>query len=144
MRQLDQVKNPRQTTLMRNGWKTYFIFTMSFAKCICRICQITIAILTKGNVERHFRTVHKKYDTDYSPKSKLTHRKVRELKSQLIRQQSFLHTVKFTSKGCHRSIVTGESQTVSMKSLQDEEMIKEAFVEAADSLFRNFKNKPEI
>ena len=30
------------------------------------------------------------------------------------------------------------------KSFQDGEVIKEAFVEAADSLFRDFKNKPEI
>ena len=30
------------------------------------------------------------------------------------------------------------------KSFQDGEMIKEAFVEVADSLFQDFKNKPEI
>ena len=43
------------------------------------------------------------------PKSELRERKVRELKSQLIGQQLFFHTVEFTSTGRHRSIVASES-----------------------------------
>lgn len=42
----------------------------------------------KGNVKRHFRTVHKNYDTEFPPKSKQRRRKVKELKSQLSGQQS--------------------------------------------------------
>ena len=46
--------------------------------------------ILKRNVERHFQTVHKKYDTDFPLKSELRKRKVRELKSQLIGQQQGL------------------------------------------------------
>ena len=104
-------------------WEEDFFFTMSFLKCICLICRTTITVQKKGNVERHFWTVHKKYDTDFPQRSELRRRKVRELKSQIIRQQSFFK---------HK------------KSFQDKEMIKEAFVEAADSLFQDFNKKPEI
>ncbi|KAJ8352117.1 hypothetical protein SKAU_G00235930 [Synaphobranchus kaupii] len=118
---------------------------MSFSKCVCLICQSTIAIPKKGNVERHFRTVHGKYDTDFPPKSELRKRKVKELKSQLSGQQSF-----FTQHTSKAKAATEASFRVShvivnnKKSFQDGEMVKEAFVEAADSLFRDFKNKAEI
>ncbi len=47
---------------MRSGRNTFF-FHMSFSKCICLICQ-SIAISNKGNVERHFRTLHKNDKND--------------------------------------------------------------------------------
>lgn len=50
-------------------WEVDFFFNMSFSKCVCLICQSTIAIPKKGNVERHFRTVHGKYNTNFPPKS---------------------------------------------------------------------------
>ena len=58
-------------------WEEDFLFTMSYSKCVCLICQSTITIPKKGNVERHFRTVHRNYDTDFPPKSKLRKRKVK-------------------------------------------------------------------
>uniref|UniRef100_A0A669C9P0 HAT C-terminal dimerisation domain-containing protein n=1 Tax=Oreochromis niloticus TaxID=8128 RepID=A0A669C9P0_ORENI len=109
------------------------------------ICQATIAMPKKGNVERHFRTVHGKYDTTFPPKSELRKKKVKELKSQLSGQQSF-----FTQQTSKAKAATKASFRVShiivknKKSFQDGEMVKEAFVEAADSLFRDFKNKAEI
>ena len=53
-------------------------------------------------------------------------------------------TAELKSFGSHRSFVPGESIIKHKKSFQDGEIIKEAFVEAADSLFWDFKNKPEI
>uniref|UniRef100_H2Z396 SPIN-DOC-like zinc-finger domain-containing protein n=1 Tax=Ciona savignyi TaxID=51511 RepID=H2Z396_CIOSA len=116
-------------------WVVDFFFTKSFSKCVCLICRSTIAVPKKGNVERHFWTVHKSYDTDFPPKSELRNRKVNELKSQSTRQQSFFtqHTSKAKAateasfRVCH-AIVKNKN------SLQDGEMVKEAFVEAADSL----------
>lgn len=118
---------------------------MSFWKCVCLICQSTIAIPKKGNVERHFRTLHKNYHTDSPPKSELRRRKVKELKSQWSGQQSFFSQLTTKAKAA-----TEASSRVShlivknKKSFRDGEMVKEAFVEAADSLFRDFKNKSEI
>lgn len=37
----------------------FFPLTMQFSKCICLIGWSTVVILKKGNVEQHFRTVHK-------------------------------------------------------------------------------------
>ena len=48
-------------------WEEDFFPTMSYSKCVFLICQSTIAIPKKGNVERHFRTVHRNYDTDFPP-----------------------------------------------------------------------------
>ncbi|CAI5694542.1 unnamed protein product [Oreochromis niloticus] len=126
-------------------WEEDFFFTMSFSKCVCLICQATIAIPKKGNVERHFRTVHGKYDTTFPPKSELRKKKVKELKSQLSGQQSF-----FTQQTSKAKAATEASFRVShiivknKTSFQDGDMVKEAFVEEADSLFRDFKNKAEI
>ena len=125
-------------------WKEDFFFIMSFSKCVCLICQCTIALPKEGNVERHFRTAHKNCDTEFPPKSELRRKKLKELKSQLSGQQSFFTEV--TSKA---KAVTEASFRVShfivkkKKSFQDGEMVKEAFIEAADSLFRDFKNKPK-
>ena len=58
-------------------WEEDFFFTVSNLKCVCLICQSTIAIPKKGNVERHFRTVHRNDDTDFLPKSELRKRKVK-------------------------------------------------------------------
>ena len=38
-----------------------------YSKCVCLIFQSTIAIPKKENAERHFRTVHRNYDTDFLP-----------------------------------------------------------------------------
>ena len=126
-------------------WEVDFFFTMSFSKCVCLICHSTIAVPKKGNVERLFRTVLGRYDTDFPPKSELRKRKVNELKSQLTGQQSF-----FTQHTSNAKAATEASFRVchaidkNKKSFQDGEMVKEAFIEAADSLFRDFKNKAEI
>ena len=118
---------------------------MTFSKCVCLVCQSTVAIPKKGNVERNFRTLHGKYDTEFLPKSELRKTKVKELKSQLLGQQSF-----FTQATSKAKAATEASFRVShiivknKKSFQDGEMVKEAFVEAAESLFRDFKNIAEI
>ena len=105
--------------------------------CICLICQTTIAIPKKGKVERHFRTVHKKYDTDFPPKSELRKRKVREL-------PFFTQWNSQAKADIEASLRVSHSIIKNKKSFPDAEMIKEAFVEAADSLFLDFKNKLEI
>ena len=96
-------------------------------------------------MEWHFRTVHRNYDTDFPPKSELRKRKVKELKSRLSREQSFFSQLSSKAKAAiEASFRVSHSIIKHKKSFQDGEVIKEAFVEAADSLFRDFKNKPEI
>ena len=55
-----------------------------------------------------------------------------------VRTAVIILTAYFKSKSLHRSIVPGEPlNRKEQKVLQDGEMVKEAFVEAADSLFRD-------
>ncbi len=89
-------------------------------------------------MEQHFRTVHRNYDTGFPPKSKLRKRKVKELKPQLSGQLS--SKAKAATEASFR---VSHSIIKHKKSFQDGEMIREAFIEAADS-FRDFKNKQEI
>ena len=104
-----------------------------------------MAIPKKGNLERHFKTVHKSYETDFPAKTPLRSRKVRDLKSQLAAQQSV-----FTRPNTKGKAATTASYRVShvlakhKKSFKDGEVVKEAFIEAADALFGEFKNKTEI
>ncbi|KAL7376443.1 hypothetical protein ABVT39_008228 [Epinephelus coioides] len=117
-------------------WEEDFFYTMSFSKCVCLICQSTIALPKKRNVERHFRTVHKNYDTEFPPKSELRRRKVKELKSQLSGQQSFFSQLISKARAAtEASFRVSHFIVKNKKSFQDGEMVKEAFVEAADSLF---------
>ena len=63
----------------------------------------------EGKCGATFSTVHRRYDTDFPPKSELRKRKVNELKSQLTGQQSFF--TQHTSKAkAARSIVPGVSR----------------------------------
>uniref|UniRef100_A0A087XSU0 Uncharacterized protein n=1 Tax=Poecilia formosa TaxID=48698 RepID=A0A087XSU0_POEFO len=72
----------------------------------------------------------------------LRRKKVKELKSQLSGQQSFFSHLTTKAKAATKvSFRVSHLIVEHKKSFQDGEMIKEAFVEAADSLFRDFKNK---
>jgi len=83
-------------------------FTMSFSKCICLICQTSIAVPKKGKVERHFQTLHKKHENDFPARSELRGTKVKELKSPLTGQVTFF-SPRPESKGSHGGIIPGES-----------------------------------
>ena len=61
------VPSKKPNIKLPSGMGGGFFFTMSYAKCVCLICQSTIATPKKGNVERHFWTVHRNYDTDFPP-----------------------------------------------------------------------------
>lgn len=114
-------------------------------KCCCLICLSSIAIAKKGNLERHFLSLHNKHQTDYPPNSELRKRKVRDLKTQLTNQQSIFKKPILKSQA-----VTTASFKVSYllakkcKPFSDGEFVKEMFLEISDSLFNDFKNKSEI
>ncbi|KAG8451802.1 hypothetical protein GDO86_003847 [Hymenochirus boettgeri] len=49
--------------------------------------QASVALAKKGNVERHFKMLHSKTDTDFPLKSNLRKQKVQQLKHMLLTQQ---------------------------------------------------------
>lgn len=70
---------------------------------------------------------------------------MKELKSQLSEQQSFFSQLISKAKAAAKASFRVSYLIVkNKKSFQDGEMVKEAFVEAPDSLFKDFKNKTEI
>jgi hypothetical protein len=42
-------------------WENKYIFTNVNNKCVCLICNASVAVSKKCNVERHFMTTHKDY-----------------------------------------------------------------------------------
>nr|XP_055065219.1 general transcription factor II-I repeat domain-containing protein 2A-like [Misgurnus anguillicaudatus] len=126
-------------------WEEDYFFVYSHLKPVCLICNATVALAKKGNLERLFKTVHGSYERDFPAKTPLRATKVRELKAQLAARQSIFTKPKTQSKAA-----TIASYRVShvlakyKKPFSDGDMVKEAFLEAADSLFDGFKNKTEI
>ena len=134
-----------KTYHFHSEWEEDYFFTMNNLKCVCLICHVSPALAKKGNLERHFKSFHKKYDSDFPPKSELRKRKIRELKAQFSSQQALF--TRATSKSKAATIASFRVSRVlskHKKPFQDGEIFKEAFLEAADSLFENFKNKSEI
>lgn len=126
-------------------WEHDYFFVMVKDKCCCLICNNSVSLPKKGNVERHFKTVHSKYDTNYPCNSDLRKAKVKELKASLSSQQLFF--TKQTSKSKAATIASLRVSHIlakNKKPFSDGAIYKKAFIEAADSLFSDFKNKSEI
>lgn len=77
-------------------WETYYFFASvnTSDRCARLICGTSVAVGKKSNVERHFITLHKKFDRDFPSGSSLRSAKVSELKVGLQRQQLFTKPVK--------------------------------------------------
>uniref|UniRef100_A0A6P7GA77 General transcription factor II-I repeat domain-containing protein 2A-like n=1 Tax=Diabrotica virgifera virgifera TaxID=50390 RepID=A0A6P7GA77_DIAVI len=126
-------------------WEDAYFFTQVKGKCICLLCHASIAVGKKGNVERHFNSTHPKINTEYPANNSIRKEKVKQLKNQLVRQQSVLLQVSDKTKAT--TLVSYKvSQVIAKKKkpFEDGEFIKECFVEAANCLFEGFKNKYEI
>lgn len=101
--------------------------------------------MKKGNLERHFKMVHKSYKAEFPAKTALCTRKVQELKGKLAAPRSIF--IRPNTKG-KAAIIT--SYCIShvlakhKKSFKDGKVVKEAFIKAADTLFSDFKNKTDI
>ncbi|KAK7896044.1 hypothetical protein WMY93_021369 [Mugilogobius chulae] len=126
-------------------WEEDYFFVSSNAKLICLICNATVAIAKRGNLERHFKTTHARYEKDFPAKSALRSAKVRELKAQLAAQQAIftrpLHQIKAATIASFR---VANVLIRHKKPFSDSEVVKEAFLEAADTLFNDFRNKTEL
>ncbi|GFV85607.1 uncharacterized protein TNCV_3436101 [Trichonephila clavipes] len=118
---------------------------MANAICVCYICHASVPLPKKENVERHFKTTHESFDTHFPLKSELRKQKLKTFKTQLIRQPSSFVKSNTLSKAAN--VVTlhvSHLLAKHKKPFADGEIIEKAFLEASDSLFDSFKNKPEI
>lgn len=131
-----------KTYLFHPEWEEdYFLCTRIQGPSVSSAKQIP----KKGNLQQRFKMVHKSYQRDFPAKIELCSQKVQELRSQLAAQQSI-----FTRPNTKGKAATIASYRVShvlakhKKSFKDSEVVKEAFIETADALFGEFKNKTEI
>lgn len=126
-------------------WEEDYFFVYSHSKPVCLICNATVALAKKGNLERHFKTIHGSYERDFPAKTLLRSTKVRDLKAQLAARQSIFTKPKTQSKAATiASFRVSHVLAKHKKPFKDGDIVKEAFLEAADSLFDDFKNKTEI
>ena len=79
-------------------WEEDYFFIMMKDKCVCFICNTTVALPKKANVERHFLTFHKNFEADYPRGTALRKAKVQQLKAQLTAQQNSFSKYNTNSK----------------------------------------------
>ncbi|KAK9720365.1 Spin-doc zinc-finger [Popillia japonica] len=126
-------------------WEEQYFFTEVKGKNVCLLCNTSISVARKGNIERHHKAVHSKFEKSFPLSSGTRKEKLKQLKNQLVGQQSiFLKTADKNKAATEASYRVSQIIARKKKPYEDGEMIKQAFLEAADSLFANFKNKEEI
>jgi hypothetical protein len=69
-------------------WEIEYFFVMVKDKCCCLICNASVSLPKKSNLERHYNALHSnKYDADFPSKSEICKLKIKELKLKLATQQ---------------------------------------------------------
>lgn len=134
-----------KTYHFHSEWEEQYFFTEVKGKNVCLLCNTSVSVAKKGNIERHHTTVHSNFEKSFPLHSVARKEKLKQLKNQLIGQQSiFLRTVDKNKAATEASYRVSQIIAQKKKPYEDGEMIKQAFLEAADSLFANFRNKDEI
>lgn len=77
-----------KTYHFNDEWEEEFLFTMVKDKCICLVCRASVALPKRGNLERHHKSLHKIYESDFPLKSEIRRRKVQDLKGSLKAEQA--------------------------------------------------------
>lgn len=126
-------------------WELQYFFAMIKDKCCCLICDTSMSIPKKGNLERHFMSLHAKHHTDYPLDSEQRKNKLTKLKADLSSQQTLLIKPTLVAKA-----VTVASFKVSYllakkcKSFSDGELFKDILLEISDNLFNELSNQKDI
>lgn len=135
----------QKTYHFNTEWEQLYFFTEFKGKNICLLCNATVSVAKKGNIERHHKTMHSTFEKMYPINSSIRSEKLKLVKNQLTGQQStMLRTVDRCKTATEASFRVAQIIAQKKKAYEDGEMIKQAFLEAADSLFDNFQNKREI
>ncbi|GFV80195.1 uncharacterized protein TNCV_1477571 [Trichonephila clavipes] len=126
-------------------WEEKFLFIEYNGNCVCLLCNKSVALLKESNIERHFQSLHGKLNSEYPLKSELRKRKMLSLKSSITKQYIIFTKPEQQSKAATvASIKVAHLLSKKKKPFIDAEIMKEAMLVAADSLFDDFKNKTEI
>lgn len=120
-------------------WETEYFFVMVKEKCCCLICNASVSLPKKGNLEPHYNAFHRsKFDVDFPVKSGIRKLKLEELKAKLASQQQLL--VKSNSHSNNATMSSFNLIAKKCKPFTEGEFVKECFLAAAEHLFEGFKN----
>jgi hypothetical protein len=134
-----------KTYYFNEKWKINYFFIMANEKCCCLICNISVAMPKKGNLERYFNIIHDNYESDYLLNPSERNKKFQELKFGLIAPRNiFSKPFNQSRSATIASFIVSHKIAVKCKSFSDGEFIKSILEEMADPLLENFKNKGEI
>jgi hypothetical protein len=89
------VPKKSKTYHFHNELEIEYMFVKVKDNCCCLICNASVSLQEKGNLERHtcnnaFHCNKYEYDADLPPKSEIPKLKLRELKSKLGAQQQLM------------------------------------------------------
>jgi len=135
----------RKTYYFNEKWELDYFCIMINENCTCLICNASLALPKKGNLERHFMTRHAKYNADYPLGSEARKMKVNDLKSNVHGQQRGLK--KFCTSSRATTIASFKASFFLAKKgkvFSEGELLQECFLDISDSLFQDFRNKREI
>lgn len=72
---------------------------------MCFICNATVALPKKANIEIHFQIVHKNHEEDYPRGTALIKAKVQQLKVQLTAQQNRFFQIQHKGEDCYDCLI---------------------------------------
>uniref|UniRef100_H3AEH0 SPIN-DOC-like zinc-finger domain-containing protein n=1 Tax=Latimeria chalumnae TaxID=7897 RepID=H3AEH0_LATCH len=127
------------------NWELEYVFTEVNGKPMCLVCQKTVSVLKKANLQHHHETCHPEFNQFYPTGSNLRKDKVRNLVASFHGQQNL-----FCSQFKDSNVVTEASFKIawhlakSKKPFTDGELMKQCFLDCSKSLFAEFKNNDDI
>ena len=105
----------------------------------------TIAVLKRANLQRHHEQLHPEIKAAYPPDSDLRRTKLQTLLDAFQAQQSiFRNVVKSSDNVTEASFKIAWNIAKANKPATEGEFLKTTFVDCANSLFSDFKNKDDI
>lgn len=80
-------KKPRKY-YFNTEWEEQFCFVEYNGKCICLLCNASVAVPKKSNTERHFQTMHSSFNSSFPLNTDIRKKRIAELKTVLTKQQN--------------------------------------------------------
>ncbi len=118
------------------GWQMEFAFAEIGGKPICLICQKTVAVLKRANLQRHHEQLHPDFTVAYPLSSDLRRQKVQTLLSGFHAQRSiFRGIVKSADNISEASFRIAWNIAKAKRPATEGEFLKNKFLDCAESLF---------
>ncbi|PNF14494.1 hypothetical protein B7P43_G16172 [Cryptotermes secundus] len=128
-----------------SGWEEQYCFIEYRGKPVCLLCNGSVSIPKKSNVERHFLTNYRNFNNEFPVKSELRKQNLKDLKSKLTLQQCvFTKPIQQSSNVTIASYKICHVLAKSEKPFSNGEIVKEAMISAGESLFDGHKDKSAL